>query len=57
MKNLLSENKIYEVKSEYTYNSDIAINNLKKNSSINNGICFEFIIINKKDYNKWNKKK
>jgi hypothetical protein len=48
-----SENKIYEVKSEYTYNSDIIINNLKKNACITKGIDFNFIILNKKEYNNW----
>ena len=54
---IISENKIYEVKSEYTYNSDIVINNLKKNACINKGIDFEFIILNKKEYSKWKNNK
>jgi len=54
---IISENKIYEVKSEYTYNSDIIINTLKKDACINNGIDFEFIILSKKEYNKWKNNK
>ena len=54
---IISENKIYEVKSEYTYKSDIVINNLKRDACLNKGIDFEFIILNKKEYNRWRNNK
>jgi hypothetical protein len=50
-----NENKIIEVKSEYTYNSDLEINLLKKQSFIDNDINFEFVIVCKKDYESWKK--
>lgn len=53
---IISENKICEVKSEYTYNSGIVINNLKKDACVAKGINFEFVIPNTKDYKKWNNK-
>jgi hypothetical protein len=52
-----SENKIIEVKSEYTYNKDLEINLLKEKSCIEKGINFEFMIIDKIFYNKWKKNK
>ena len=52
-----SENKIIEVKSEYTYNKDLKINLLKQKSCIEKGINFEFIIIDKKEYKRWSKSK
>lgn len=54
---IISDNKIYEVKSEYTYNSDIIVNTLKKNACNNKGLDFEFIVLSKNEYNKWNKNK
>jgi len=54
---IISENKIYEVKSEYTYTSDIIINILKKDACINKGIDFEFIVLAKEEYNKWKNNK
>jgi len=54
---IISENKIYEVKSEYTYNSNIEINNLKKDACINKGILFEYVIPSKKEYKNWKNKK
>lgn len=47
-----SENKIIEVKSEYTYNYDKKINELKKQSCENNNILFEFIVLSKNEYKK-----
>jgi hypothetical protein len=41
-----SENKIYEVKSQFTYNIHKEINNLKEKSCIEKGLNFEFIILN-----------
>jgi hypothetical protein len=43
-----SENKIIEVKSDYTYNLELQKNLLKKEACINNGISFEFWIIDDK---------
>ena len=54
---IISENKIYEVKSEYTYNSGIIVNTLKKDACINKGIDFEFIILTNAEYNKWKNNK
>jgi hypothetical protein len=48
-----SENKIYEIKSNYTYNNDIDINIIKKKCCENMGINFDFIIVDNKDYRKW----
>lgn len=48
-----SVNKIYEVKSDYTYESDILKNKLKQKACLENNINFEFIIINKQTYKKW----
>lgn len=48
-----SENKIYEVKSDYTYNVDLIVNNLKRDVCLENGINFEFIIISKQTYKEW----
>ena len=45
--------KIYEVKSEFTYNFDIVINNLKKDACVNKNINFEFFILKNKEYKKW----
>jgi hypothetical protein len=45
---IVSENKIIEVKSQYTYEKDIEINNLKKQACLNAGFDFEFIIIKKR---------
>jgi hypothetical protein len=43
---IISENKIIEVKSKYTYEVNIVINKIKKRSSIDLGISFEFWIYN-----------
>ena len=48
-----SENKIYEIKSNYTYNYDIDVNMIKKKSCENMGIDFDFIIVDNKEYKKW----
>jgi len=40
-----SENRIIEVKSKYTYESHITINNLKKQACLDKGLAFEFKII------------
>jgi hypothetical protein len=45
---IVSENKIIEVKSRYTYEKDIEINNLKKRACLDAGFDFEFIIIERK---------
>lgn len=45
---IISENKIIEVKSDWTFNLHKNMNLLKKESCINNGIDFEFFIFNKK---------
>lgn len=50
---VLSENKIYEVKSKYTYESNIDINIKKQDSCINKNINFEFIIVDTKIYKDW----
>jgi hypothetical protein len=50
---VLSENKIYEVKSKYTYESNIDINIKKQDSCINKNINFEFIIVDTKIYKEW----
>ena len=42
---IISENKIIEVKSEWTYNQHLQINLLKKNACINKGFNFEFMIL------------
>lgn len=42
---IISENKILEVKSKYTYNLDLEINLLKMSACINNDINFEFKIM------------
>jgi hypothetical protein len=52
-----SENLIIEVKSPYTYMVDLERNIEKEKSCINLGFNFQFIIINKKDYNMWKRKK
>ena len=41
-----SINKIIEVKSNFTYNINIKINHLKRQACINNGLNFEFMLIN-----------
>lgn len=41
---IISENKIIEVKSTFTYNLDIDKNNLKKEECLNRGIMFDFMI-------------
>lgn len=41
---VLSDNKVIEVKSTYTYNLDLERNLLKRQECINMGISFEFII-------------
>jgi hypothetical protein len=51
----ISNNTVYEVKSNYTYQTDLEINNLKRDSCLCSGFNFEFIIINNDDYKKWNK--
>jgi transcription elongation factor Elf1 len=50
---ICSKNKIYEVKSNYTYNCDLEKNKLKEQACLNAGINFEFIIINKQTYKDW----
>ena len=50
-----STNTIIEVKSMYTYNKDLAVNNLKKKACENMNLNFEFVIIDKKEYQKWKK--
>lgn len=52
-----SKNLIIEIKSIYTYESNIEINNLKKQAIENNNINFEYIIINPKEYKNWKNKK
>lgn len=52
---IVSEKRIIEVKSEYTYNVSIEKNLLKKECCLMNGFKFDFIIINKKMYNDWKK--
>jgi hypothetical protein len=52
-----SVNKIIEVKCEYTYNKDLEINKLKQQVCIDLGFDFEFLIIDKDEYKKWNKQK
>lgn len=54
---IISENKIIEVKSDYTYNYDLNINEIKKKSCENMGIHFDFIIINRSTYKNWIKNK
>lgn len=41
---IISENKIIEVKSDYTYYKNLEISLLKEEACINNGINFEFMI-------------
>lgn len=48
-----SENKIYEIKSDYTYKRDININMTKKKCCENIGINFDFIIVDNKKYKSW----
>jgi len=48
-----NENLIIEVKSDYTYNKDLEVNKLKKESCLKNGLKYEFIVVSKKDYRKW----
>jgi len=50
---LTTDKIIYEVKSEYTYQSDIEINNLKKEACLLLGYGFEFLIIKNKEYKNW----
>lgn len=52
-----SINKIYEVKSEYTYISDEMINTIKKEACEIVNLKYEFIIINRNEYKKWLKEK
>jgi hypothetical protein len=52
-----SENKIIEVKSEYTFKYDYEINMMKKEACEKMGLLFEFMIIDHKVYNKWLKLK
>ena len=52
-----SINLIVEVKSTYTYSSDIIINKLKRQACIDKKLNFEFIILDKKTYNTWKNKK
>jgi len=54
---IISENKIIEVKSDYTYNINIEKNEEKKKMCINKGFDFEFFIVDKKTYNEWKKNK
>jgi len=51
-----SENKIYEVKSEYTYKLNKIVNDIKRDACIDHGLKFEFLIIDKKVYKKWENK-
>jgi hypothetical protein len=39
---IVSENKIIEVKSKYTYETNITLNTLKRKASIGMGLSFEF---------------
>lgn len=52
-----SINKIIEVKSKYTYNKDINNNLIKEQACKDMGLNFEFIIIEKTEYNNWRKTK
>jgi hypothetical protein len=53
---LKSKNLIIEVKSQYTYNIDLGKNLLKEKASLDLGINFQFMIVEKIDYNNWKKK-
>jgi len=44
---IISENKIIEVKSKYTYESDLDNNIAKMNATVLNGMSFEFMILDK----------
>lgn len=46
---IISENKIIEVKSDWTYQLHKNMNLLKKEACINSGINFEFFVFNKKE--------
>jgi len=50
-------NKIIEVKSVYTYEIELSKNLLKEKACKDKGLKFDFVIISKKDYNDWKKKK
>lgn len=50
-----SINKVYEVKSNYTYNKQLEVNNLKRDACLKKGIQFEFLIINDRIYKEWKK--
>ncbi len=50
-----SINMIIEVKSIYTYESELEKNLIKKQTCIDKGFNFEFLIIEKLEYNKWKK--
>lgn len=52
-----SENLIIEVKSEYTYNQYLEINNLKRQACLDNNLKFEFMIIDKNDYKEYKNNK
>lgn len=51
-----SENKIIEVKSDYTYDKDLLKNKSKQNRCIELGFDFDFIIVDKKKYKEWKSK-
>ena len=53
---VVSENKIYEIKSQYTYNNDLIVNKIKRDACVDKGINFEFFILESSDYKKWKKK-
>ena len=53
---IISENKIIEVKSNYTYDCQLDINLIKKEECLKRGFEFEFIIIDNKEYKKWKNK-
>lgn len=52
---IISENKIIEVKSGYTYSADIEINLLKQQVCLDAGYNFEFLIYERSDINKFRK--
>jgi len=53
---IISENLIIEVKSTYTYFYELDKNIEKEKSCLNMGFNFQFIIIEKSEYNKWKRK-
>lgn len=52
-----SINTVIEVKSDYTINENVEINNLKKESCLSNNLNFDYFVVCKKDYRKWKNKK